>query len=441
MSSSWLVGVTARSVRDGSLASLPLVVAVSVPILLILFLASPTSPDLAALYFAGSILDAGQPEDLYLMRGYMRTMLAADGWQAHADAIGFLGDAVYPYVYPPLWAALSAPLTRILSPEAFFGLASLVQAPMIPASVWLAHRILRPAGQPLLLWMLVVPGLILGSFIGLEAVLLAQPQITVTFLMLLAVERSRSGRPVTAGAALALAAALKLYPALLVLWWLAERRRTETLAFAGVGAVLAGLSVALAGWDLHLAFIERVQGVSAQVVGGYNNFNLENLVFQIAHADALLPGHVIGDVGFHARFWAFEPGWMRPAVLAAVVCGLALIVARWRAGDAQWRLRALLPASFILLSLGLPMGWAYQYLLTLVLLPALVLVHPGRTGWLAIVGFLLVMSPPVLAVLRATPFPVMLDVAAAVAALVCLFMLFVLAPAPRPPLHRAPAPL
>ncbi|MDX1739050.1 MAG: glycosyltransferase 87 family protein, partial [Alphaproteobacteria bacterium] len=65
----------------------------------------------------------------------------------------------------------------------------------------------------------------LGISLGLVAFLVPfglalrenQPQILVSFLILLAIERERAGWNIAGGAALALAASIKLYPALFAL--------------------------------------------------------------------------------------------------------------------------------------------------------------------------------------------------------------------------------
>ena len=51
-----------------------------------------------------------------------------------------------------------------------------------------------------------------SSFVGVLGLMENQPQILVSFLIILALERSRSAAPIAAGLALALAAALKGTP-------------------------------------------------------------------------------------------------------------------------------------------------------------------------------------------------------------------------------------
>lgn len=389
-------------------------------------------PDLSALYFAGWLIDNGRSDLVYLVRDYIRTMLAPDAWGPAAEAMGFRGAAVYPFVYPPLRAALMAPVTRVLSPDGFALAGYLVQMPLLTASAVLAVRLLQPPG-PAWLWVGLVLGLLPLTLMGELALHHCLPQITVTFLVLRAFEREAAGRPGAAGLALALAAALKLYPAAFALWWLLAGERRAFAVFAVAGLALGLASLGLAGWPLHAAFLGTLGLVGGQVVGAPYNFGIENLLFQIVHVGALARD----AQGAAEPFWAVEPGWMSAATAALLVAGLAGLGLRWRGASPLWRRRALLPAFLTLVSLALPIAWAHQYLLLLCLLPGLAALHgPVRAGAI-LAAFVAVQSGPLLDRLAIAPFPVMAVTVAGTGGILLAFLLFALAPRrpDRPGLH------
>jgi hypothetical protein len=392
-------------------------------------------PDLAALYFAGHFFGTDRPELIYITVDHLASVLKPSGWAPYAGEIGFTGTTVYPYVYPPLWAALMAPVTRLLSPDEFFFLAYVVQAALICTSVLLAWRLLALGGQ-LARWMLVLLLLVSTSSIGMLALYHCQPQIAVTFLILLAFEREASGRPLQAGTALALAAALKLYPAAFAIFWIAGRNWPAVRSFAVIGGALGLASLGLGGIDLHRAFLARTSAIGEVVIGSRYNYNLENLLYQLTHAPQMLADPLFGRsekaVTFIRDYTAADPAWLRLAVIGVFIAGAVLIARRWPAGDALWRRRALFPAAMVLASLCLPLGWAHQYLILLFLLPGLCTLYGLRRG-LAIIGaFGLLHLTWVLYALGRLDLPVQGSVAAATLSFAVLFLLFALAPRPAP---------
>jgi alpha-1,2-mannosyltransferase len=179
--------------------------------------------DLSAVYIAGWLWQTGQAALVYdappaFFGG------VAESWRPAMEAMGIAGRHSFPFVYPPLWAVLVAPLTTILDAQGFMDAVALVQIPLLAASVWLAGRLLKPAAMPWWAWTsagLVTLSLSIQSHL---AIWHNQPTITVGFLTLLSIERLGAGRPVAAGVALALAAAIKLTPAAVILIFLLDRQ-------------------------------------------------------------------------------------------------------------------------------------------------------------------------------------------------------------------------
>jgi hypothetical protein len=341
--------------------------------------------DLSAVYMAGWLWHSGQQALIYdappaFFGG------AADSWLPAMQALGIAGQTTYAYVYPPLWAVLAAPLAGLLSPQGFFDLVAAVQVPMLAASAWLAGRILKPAAMPWWIWSaisLVILNLSIQSHL---AIWQNQPTITVGFLTLLAFERLGAGRSVAAGIALALAAAIKLTPAAFVLLFLLDGQRQATLAFAVAGAALGLLSIALAGWPAHQAFLDSLALVKGVAFLTAVNTSLFTAAVALGSALGFLPMPPLQDplIVYHHGI----PGWLSPAVslLALAVVAAFARVLRPLPGRLRRGL-GLIALSIIVALLG-PLGWLHYYLVPLLLLPGLLGVLPVRRAavLIALVG-------------------------------------------------------
>lgn len=359
--------------------------------------------DLSAVYMAGWLWHAGQGALVYdappaFFGG------AADSWLPAMQTLGIADRTTYAYVYPPLWAVLAAPLAGALSPQAFFDLVAAVQMPMLAASVWLAGRILKPAAMPWWVWTamsLVALNLAMPSH---TAIWHNQPSITVGFLTLLAFERLSAGRPLAAGVALAIAAAIKLTPVAFVLVLLLDRQWRALRAFTLAGGTLALLSIVLAGWPAHASFLASLAHVKG--VGLLSAINISGRTAVLAIGSALgylpMPDPELPQIVYHD----FIPAWLSPAISLAA---LALIIAFARV------LAPLAPplrrgigffALSIILALMGPLGWLHYYVVPMLLLPGLFGLLSFRTA-LAINAFVLLPSLNVaFAAIAVLPWPI-----------------------------------
>ncbi|MEL6235136.1 MAG: hypothetical protein AAFR46_12085, partial [Pseudomonadota bacterium] len=171
--------------------------------------------------------------------------------------------------------------------------------------------------------------------------------------------------------------------------------------------------------------LERLEILRSDLNGTGLNVNLENLLFQLAHS-AQLPRDP--QTGALLYFSAPDPLWISVTVPLILLSGLALIAARWRAGDAVWRSRALFPAALTLVSLGLPFGWAHQFLIVLFLIPALAQLYSLRLCLLIALAMAVSHSALLLTPLAQTGLPVMPLPLVGVTSYIALFFLFALAP-------------
>lgn len=326
------------------------------------------APDLSAVYIAGWLWRTGEAALLYAApEGFFGGMAAS--WQPALEAIGIPPDvSVFPFVYPPLWAVLAAPLTGSLDLRGFSNLVALIQTPMLAVSVLLAARLLKPASMPLMVWTLAGLGVLVFSLQAQVALWHHQPTITVSFLILLSFVCLDARRPVAAGAALALAAAIKLTPAALALIFLIDRQYRALLAFALIGGALGVLSLLLAGIPPHAAFLESLGAIRGTAL--LNAVNISLLPALVTFGSSLglgppfvttSPVVVIPDI----------PGWLPNALAAAALLMLLAFVLALRRRPSRIRRGVGLFALTIILALFGPLGWMHYYLLPMLLLPGL----------------------------------------------------------------------
>lgn len=359
--------------------------------------------DLSALWFAGHFLAEGRANLVYAApQGFFGG--TAPEWQSYlAQFTSDPRDQAFPYIYPPLWAGLMAPLTRIMLPQTFFDIMLAVHLALMGSSAVLAERLLRL--QPLAsLMVLFWEALVLQvSVPAYTCLMLNQPTVMAGFLVLLSIYLAPQA-PVGAGLALALAAALKVTPAAFVGLFLLRGNGRAALSFAVCVAALALASLSF-GWPLHAAFLTQMKQASG--FGVWALINPSPRVLLLAAADHL--GFVGGPgqpAGLQVTLIGTGPTWLLPmpdwvgrtAALATLVVAIpAAWLTRTRTHPATEGL-ALLGASTALFLFG-PVSWQHYLLLPLLLAPALTQVWPGRFVWPGLAGLMIASSTPFLAYL------------------------------------------
>lgn len=350
------------------------------------------APDLSAVVIAANLWAEGARGLVYAApEGFFGG--APERWAAAMEALGVAGRESFAYVYPPLWLALLAPLVQGLPVQAVMDVATLVQVPLLAGSVVLAGRLARPDDWSRTRWALWGVAILTLTVPATHALMHNQPTITIGFLILLAAERQAAGRPVAAGVALALAAAIKLTPAAFVLLFLLPGARRALGAFVLAGGALAGASVALAGWPAHLDFLAALGAVSGVSLMIAINLSLESALVTLGGVAGLWPLPSALPAGIVAPVLA--------GVLARLI-GLALVAAliwRWR-GHPQAPL-ALLIGLAVLVPLAGPLGWLHYYVLPLLLLPGLLRLAPGARA--LVLGVPAALSLPVFLAMRGLP--------------------------------------
>jgi alpha-1,2-mannosyltransferase len=167
-----------------------------------------------------------------------------------------------------------------------------------------------------------------------------------------------NGREVRAGALIALATMLKVYPVYMAAFLLLRRRWRALISCAVSALLLLGASILLTGWASHVEFVSRVLPINAGTTAWVENQSLPGLF-----ARFFVDGRIDGP----------SKETIAPAatVLGAVT-GAAVLGATFLAGLRTSRERSLFGALVAALLLALPVAWIiYEVLLLIPLLDLL----------------------------------------------------------------------
>ncbi len=338
--------------------------------------------DLSGLYFAGHFYGQGDLAQVYASPARFFGNDYPEVWRQYAAALGYGHQPVYPFIYPPLWAVLAAPVSQTLAPHEFFNVARAVEIGLLAWSVGLAHRLW---GQDISFtrWSLVSTALLATSIPVLQALSHAQPQIIVTFLILLGFERVARGRPIAGGTALALAASIKLTPVLLVVILIAGGDRRAVVAFVVAGSALAGASLMLAGLPLHLTFLDQL-GLAAQQLPLLDfSYSAQAAVYELAtfirQAGAV-------KLGVYSVVLLSPPRWFGLGAILVAIGAIAVAMAQTRKLPADRARAQRLVAIYTLATLAMPIAWSHHFLLPLLAIPVLARAGAGQRSWLALIA-------------------------------------------------------
>ncbi|MFO0797791.1 MAG: glycosyltransferase family 87 protein [Gemmataceae bacterium] len=176
--------------------------------------------------------------------------------------------------HPPASVLLVLPLAPLGPAEAHF-VWNLVTLPLAGLAVWLVVRELgcRPG------WRGVVVAVALGLPCAplFDQVMFGQFNALLVFLLAAAWAADRRGLPWLAGACVGVAAAVKLFPAFVALYFVAAGRwravAATVIAFVGVNAAAAGV---LGSETFRVYVAEVVPAVSGEFAGVWRNLSAES---------------------------------------------------------------------------------------------------------------------------------------------------------------------
>ncbi len=234
---------------------------------------SADGEDLASSFVGCQLLAAGHPEALF---NYDPENFAGIGpghiWQDYANAGNFHGF-IHPYVQTPLWGLGLRPLCTHVAFPGFERVFVLLVMLSFAATVWLIARYWAPS--------LLHPVPIAVALVGLwfaqpfqYAMFLMQTHALFFFLAVASLILAERKRPVAAGFLLACAAAVKVTPGFLILYWLLTRRWKAAASMAVWSVVLMVLTVALVGPHLMATYFADLQRISRVLLVSENNQSL-----------------------------------------------------------------------------------------------------------------------------------------------------------------------
>lgn len=376
--------------------------------------------DLSAIYIAGHFYGQGSLDLVYASPERFFGSDIPPQWLAFRDQWTTPDNSVFPFVYPPIWAALMAPVTAVLTPFQFFNAVYAIQITMMAASIFLAYRI---AGTPMqvLFWTILSVAILWTSLITAAALLHNQPQITVAFLMVLAFERYDKGKSGLAGGLLALAAAIKLAPVILVLVFFIDRNWRSIGVFLLTGGLLALASIALTGPALHWEFLSKLALINEQIAVMRINWALEAVIYEVwTWATGARPTLGVEDV----QMPVWEPAWITALTRACLIAGLIWIFVQGRTGiNAR-----LVPVKIALIvTLTGPIAWSHHYIFCLFFLPALFTIWHQRRAAILVMLIALASCVPVFTWLNYSVQSIHMTMLAGVASMVLFFMAIMLA--------------
>lgn len=301
-------------------------------------------------------------------------------WKDYADAaateFGTTAEHYPPYIYPPLWAAVFAPLTGLVEFRVAASLNLVLNVVAGGAIMLMGAALLRPNSKNMLRWVIVAAAISGTSLMAHLAYDLGQVQTLVSALVLLSVLKLMRGQDAQAGGWMALAAAVKLSPALFVVIFVIERRWRALASFAVVGGGLALASVLVAGWPLHAAFLDKLQHIGTSIQLTRIHVGLDQALF---YGGQLMSDGIDWNLLLPAD--ALKPAWIDWSVRSVLIAGLVLtwwVTRNLDIGPRLWGQLMLLQILSVLVS---PLGWVQNLLLPLLLLPGMIELRPTRAIW------------------------------------------------------------
>ncbi|MBI3449468.1 MAG: DUF2029 domain-containing protein [Acidobacteria bacterium] len=307
--------------------------------------------DFTSYYVAASAVAEGRPEALYVP-GTPDPILAKaetpSAWTEVASSRG-VKDANY-YLYPPFFALLVTPLAW-LPYGAAHDLWYLVNLGALAGALgWYLWRERSRLGAAERAGVILLTALLWPALFTFGA---GQANFIVLLMILGGLFAAESGRAAPAGLALAAAVAIKLTPALLVLWF-AWKRRWDVVGWtAGFGAAIVGVSAAVVGWTSHVVYVREMVPLLARGCAHWVNQSLAALLSRAAGGDPFS--------------WDLAPrsAFVRASglVLSAIVVASLAAIARRDAGSGRSRLEfGLVLVSTLFLS---PISWIHHAVLSL----------------------------------------------------------------------------
>lgn len=227
--------------------------------------------DLSSSYMGCKLLAVGAQDHLYSHDPDLFNEVGDPLWNAIALQSGFSKTGLlHPYVQTPLWAYLLTPACKRVDFPAFNKSFMALGMCCFAGMIWLVVRhwtpkIFHPG------WVLLILVCLYISEPFKYALFLNQTHILFLFLSVAAIICARGSHPVWAGIFLAAAAAIKITPGFLILYWLFARQWKAALSGVLSSIVLAIVTIMVCGAELMRAFLNNLTYVSNVLLVPFNN--------------------------------------------------------------------------------------------------------------------------------------------------------------------------
>ena len=226
--------------------------------------------DLASSYVGCRVLAAGESSHLFDRDSELFNVQDEPSWTSRAVAGGFNKlPLLHPYVQTPLWAYALRPVCLHTSFPAFNQLFMAISMLCFAGTIWMVARHWTPRlFHPV--WIALICVALYRTEPFRYALFLNQTHIIFIFLTVVALVAARR-HPVWAGVLLAVAAAVKITPGFLLIYWLLTRQRRAAISFVVSSVALAGLTLVTTGTALMMDYIHDVAGISKVLLVAFNN--------------------------------------------------------------------------------------------------------------------------------------------------------------------------
>ncbi len=341
--------------------------------------------DISSTYIACLLIAEGIPEAIYAHHPTFFHVVDDPRWTLAAERSGFAGF-LHPYVQIPAWAQFLQPLCSNMSFPWFGRLFTLLSAASVAGVVFLASK----HWAPMFLRPLPLVALLAVIWVSVPfkyAMYLTQNHPQILFLSIASIVIA-SRRPAAAGGLLALAAAIKLTPAFVGIYWIAKGNyRAAGWAFAwALGLCIA--SVIYSGIGLSASFVAEIDRISGVLLVAYNNQSLASW----------LGGWVYPNYIFS---WEMMPLAPSIKILSMAMLILCCAFGGWMDRNAPSWAGALFV--LVVITALTPIAWTHYYL---ALIPGAMLLAQqagrSRASWGLILAAALLNMPP-LALVQTLP--------------------------------------
>jgi hypothetical protein len=227
--------------------------------------------DLAPSYLGCRVLAGGGQQHLYAHDPVLFNHVYDSFWDAAKKAGGLpLDYNTPPYVQTPLWAWALEPVCTRMSFQSFVwmflgltlvGFASTIG---VVARYW-APRLFHPG------WIAVVCVALYPTEAFQYSLHLVQTHVLFVFLMVAALTLAGRGRPVWGGLLLAVAAAVKITPGFLLIYWLIQRNWKAAASFVFWSIAIGVVTLLVAGPKLSLEYLHTLSRASNLLLVAFNN--------------------------------------------------------------------------------------------------------------------------------------------------------------------------